>query len=323
MNLEQLKIFVAAAHHGSFTFAAASLGLTQSAISISMRKLEEAHDVIFFNRVGNGLSLTEAGHALLREAERILADVELTIARIGTYRYAPKRRLLIACSRNAYDHWMPAIIANLQPRKDLPQIDITAGSSNDITSWVMRGTVDFGLTEATPGHSSMRYWKVFDDCLRLYARRETAERFGSEASWRLLEDIAPVLWECKGDLEPFVLNAIERNRLHEQRIRHNSLQLRSLSAVYSAVATGKHAGYLTKRLVERYMGAPQISAIPAFDIPIEYWLVGPHDGLGRILSDAIRGEAQKLEHYPESLDSGQAEHHHNLPAAVTPVKSHH
>ncbi|WP_116136995.1 LysR family transcriptional regulator [Trinickia diaoshuihuensis] len=306
MNLEQLKIFVAAAHHGSFTLAAASLGLTQSAISISMRKLEEAHDVVFFNRVGNGLSLTEAGRALLTEAERILADVELTVARIGTYRYAPKRRLLIACSRNAYDHWMPAVIANLQSRKDLPQIDITAGSSNDITSWVMRGTVDFGLTEATPGHSSMRYWAVFDDCLRLYARREIAERFGSDASWPLLEDIGPVLWECAGDLEPFVLNAIKKNRLREQRIRHSSLALRSLSAVYSAVATGRHAGYLTKRLAEGYMGAPHISAIPAFDIPIQYWLFGPHEGLGRILSDAIRDEAQKLEPSPPKEPAPQA-----------------
>jgi len=293
MNLEQLKIFVAAAHHGSFTLAAASLGLTQSAISISMRKLEEAHDVVFFNRVGNGLSLTEAGHALLAEAERILADVELTIARIGTYRYAPKRRLLVACSRNAYDHWMPAIVANLLPRKDLPQIDITVGSSNDINSWVMRGTVDFGLTEAMPGHSPMRYWAVFHDRLRLYASREIAERLSPEPSWSTLEDIAPILWECEGDLEPFILNAIEKNRLREQRVRHGNLRLRSLGAVYSAVATGRHAGYITERLAEGYTGATRISAIPVFDIPIQYWLFGPHHGLGQILSDAIQSEVQK------------------------------
>ncbi|MEX3967839.1 LysR family transcriptional regulator [Paraburkholderia sp. EG286B] len=69
MNLEQLKIFVEAARHGSFTLVAASLGVTQSAISISMRKLEEALDVVLFNRIGNGLSLTDAGSALLKERD--------------------------------------------------------------------------------------------------------------------------------------------------------------------------------------------------------------------------------------------------------------
>lgn len=294
MNLEPLKIFVAAAQHGSFTLAAASLGITQSAISISMRKLEEAHDVVLFNRVGNGLSLTEAGQALLVEAERILADMALTVQRLATYRYAPKRRLLVACSRNAYDHWMPAIQARLLSRKDFPALDITVGSANDIRSWVMRGTVDFGLTESMPGHQSMHYWDVFDDRLRLYAGHAVAKRLKQTSSWQTLEDLAPILWECDGDLEPLILEAFEKNRLRENRMRHEHIRPRSLSAVYSALATGAYAGYLTERLAEGYTASPQICAITGFDVPIRYWLFGAHLGLGRILASAIKAEAQML-----------------------------
>lgn len=153
----------------------------------------------------------------------------------------------------------------------------------------MRGTVDFGLTEAEPGHSPMRYWEVFDDRLRLYASEELMRRLGSEPSWAALESIAPILWECDGDLEPLVLKAFEINRLREHRIRHGNLRLRSLSAVYSAVATGRHAGYVTERLVEGHAnGNPRMSTIPAFDIPIRYWFFGPHQGLGEMLSSAIK-----------------------------------
>lgn len=294
MNLEQLRIFVAAAQHGSFTLAAASLGITQSAISISMRKLEEAHDVVLFDRIGNGLSLTDAGRALLKEAQRIISDVDLTIRRIETYRYAPKRHLIVACSRNVYDHWMPPIVASFLSRGDLPQIELAVGAARDITSWVMRGTVDFGLTEAPPGHSPLRYWEVFEDRLRLFAGPDLVRRLGPGPEWSALEDISPVLWECNGDTEPILLNAFEDKQIREKRIRHPNLSLQSMSAVYSVVAGGRHAAYLSQRFVEGFAGHCAV-AVPAFDIPVKYWLFGPHQGLGELLSSAVKTEAERFQ----------------------------
>ena len=79
MTFEQMKIFVEAARYGSFTHAAEKLGLTQSAVSISIKKLEDRHNVRLFDRSGRRLMVTEAGQVLLNEAERILRDVELTV----------------------------------------------------------------------------------------------------------------------------------------------------------------------------------------------------------------------------------------------------
>ena len=62
MTLEQMKIFLEAAHFGSFTHAAERLGLTQSAVSVSIKKLEEKYDVSLFDRSGRRLMLTEATH---------------------------------------------------------------------------------------------------------------------------------------------------------------------------------------------------------------------------------------------------------------------
>lgn len=293
MNLEQLKIFVEAARHGSFTLAASGLGLTQSAISISIRKLEERHEVVLFNRVGNGLSLTEPGRILLTEAERILADVELTIRRIETYRNAPKRRLLVACSRNAYDHWMPAIQAHMLESTDLPQLELAVGKSDDITAWVMRGTVDFGLTEVVPGHSTLRYWEVFEDRMRLYTG--AGVRLQPDASWQALDEIGPILWESGGDLESFVIAAIESNNLHERRLRHPALRFQTVSAVCAALRTGKHAGYVPERVASSVSGFDRLTAWPAFDIPIRYWLFGSQHGWGEILANGIRMKAVELQ----------------------------
>ena len=50
MTFEQMRIFLEAAHFGSFTHAAERLGLTQSAVSVCIKKLEEKHDVALFDR---------------------------------------------------------------------------------------------------------------------------------------------------------------------------------------------------------------------------------------------------------------------------------
>ncbi len=92
MTFEQMRIFLEAAHFGSFTHAAERLGLTQSAVSVSIKKLEEKHDVSLFDRSGRRLMLTEAGQVLLSEAERILRDLELTIgaSKAGGRRLHPR-----------------------------------------------------------------------------------------------------------------------------------------------------------------------------------------------------------------------------------------
>src|ERR1700744_6155502 len=105
-----MRIFLEAAHFGSFTHAAERLGLTQSAVSVSIKKLEEKHDVSLFDRSGRRLILTEAGQVLLNEAERILRDVELTVRRVESRRPTTQSSL-VACTANAYDFWMPELLA--------------------------------------------------------------------------------------------------------------------------------------------------------------------------------------------------------------------
>ena len=176
MTLEQLKIFVEAAHYNSFTLAADRLGLTQSAVSISVRKLEEGHNVKLFDRVGRRMIVTEAGQILLNEAERILRDVELTIKRMESYQDVGRRRAIVACTRNAYDHWMPGVLARFGSKTELPDVDIICGAAVDVAAWVMRGTADCGVSESTPGHQEFRYVGVFRDRLILCATRAWAER---------------------------------------------------------------------------------------------------------------------------------------------------
>jgi LysR family transcriptional regulator, glycine cleavage system transcriptional activator len=88
-SLPELQAFVQAARTGTATRAGAALGLTQSAISRALTSLEARLGVALFHRIRQRLVLSDAGRALLPEAERLLADLDraaLTVMSFGGHR---------------------------------------------------------------------------------------------------------------------------------------------------------------------------------------------------------------------------------------------
>src|SRR3954452_235416 len=76
LTLQQLTYFLAAAEHGSFSAAAASLLMAQPSLSEQIRRLEAELGVPLFMRAGRGIELTEAGRLLRAHAERTLAEAQ-------------------------------------------------------------------------------------------------------------------------------------------------------------------------------------------------------------------------------------------------------
>ena len=76
MTLQQLQYFLAAVEHGSFTAAADALHMAQPSLSEQVRRLEAELGVRLFQRVGRGVTPTEAGRALRPHAERTLDAAE-------------------------------------------------------------------------------------------------------------------------------------------------------------------------------------------------------------------------------------------------------
>lgn len=84
-SIPELRAFVLCARLGSASRAAAALNLTQSAISRSIRSLEERLGVSLFQRLRQRLVLSDAGRAMLRDAEGILEDLDRTAQMIMAF----------------------------------------------------------------------------------------------------------------------------------------------------------------------------------------------------------------------------------------------
>ena len=82
MNLNQLRYFVSVAENGSFTRAAASQYISQTAITQQIHALEENVGAKLFDRNSHPVSLTPAGKVFLKEAREILGRMDVALARI-------------------------------------------------------------------------------------------------------------------------------------------------------------------------------------------------------------------------------------------------
>src|SRR5918993_4261186 len=102
-NLNDLLAFVAVARERSFTRAAARLGVSQSALSQTVRGLEARLGLRLLARTTRRVTPTEAGERLLRTVGPRLEEVEAELAAIRELREKPAGTIRITATENAAD----------------------------------------------------------------------------------------------------------------------------------------------------------------------------------------------------------------------------
>jgi LysR family transcriptional regulator, nitrogen assimilation regulatory protein len=145
MDLRRLEYFVRVAELGSFTRAAAELGVVQSALSRQMRTLESELKQPLLLRNGHGVTLTVAGARLLEHARGILHQVERAREDLMRVDGAPAGRVALG---------MPPSIGHLltmpitrEFRRLLPgaSLCINDGLSASLHEWLLAGRIDIAL----------------------------------------------------------------------------------------------------------------------------------------------------------------------------------
>ena len=102
-NYNELYLFIQVVREGSFTAAAARLGLAQSGVSRSIRELEERLGVQLLVRTTRKLSLTQAGEQLYQTAESGFDALDSGLATLAYYRQTPSGTVRINASQHAID----------------------------------------------------------------------------------------------------------------------------------------------------------------------------------------------------------------------------
>jgi len=146
LNLRNVRAFLSVAELGSFTRAATTLHVSQPALTVQIRNLEEALRVRLLDRTSRSVSLTRVGRELVPLFERTLTDLDALVA--DTHEQSAGRRgtVRIACLPSFAASLLPVVIEGC--RRDQPGINFVVRDAvaSQVVSLVRAGEVDMGLT---------------------------------------------------------------------------------------------------------------------------------------------------------------------------------
>ena len=173
MNLRHLRTFVTIAETGSFRLAAQRLYLTQSAVSMQMKTLEETLQAELFDRSNRPPVLSAHGRSLLDRA-RDLVDQADQFQRAAAGGGDLFGALTIGVIPSATTTILPAALAHLRDKHPGMQVRVEGGLSAGLEDLVQGGTIDAAVvTEPARLPAALQALTVYEEPLLLAVPRET------------------------------------------------------------------------------------------------------------------------------------------------------
>tara|TARA_Y100001968_G_scaffold280606_1_gene277289 strand:+ start:1753 stop:2643 length:891 start_codon:yes stop_codon:yes gene_type:complete len=135
-NYNEILAFIAVARERSFTRAAARLGVTQSALSHSMRALEERLGIRLLTRTTRNVSTTEAGERILQRIAPRFEDIDTELEMLSELTSKPAGLVRISCSDHAaFNLVWPKLSPLLEEYPDIQlEINVENGFTNIVSS---------------------------------------------------------------------------------------------------------------------------------------------------------------------------------------------
>ncbi|HET7465841.1 MAG TPA: LysR family transcriptional regulator [Candidatus Dormibacteraeota bacterium] len=149
-TVEQVRSFLAVAEHEHVSRAAASLHLTQGAVTQQVHNFERAVGVRLLERDGRGVRLTEAGRGLAISCRAALRAFEVVEDSARALKMLEAGSLHLGASPTCATHYLPPRLADFNRQFPGITLSVTVEPSRDINNQVKAGALDCGLIEGEP-----------------------------------------------------------------------------------------------------------------------------------------------------------------------------
>ena len=149
-SLEQVRSFVAVAEHQHISKAAASLFLTQGAVTQQVHNFEHAVGLQLLERDGRGVRLTDAGRTLAVACRAALRSVQVLEDSAESMKTLQAGSLQVGASPTCASYYLPPRLAGFTKQHPGIKLSMTVEPSAEINRQVIAGALDCGLIEGTP-----------------------------------------------------------------------------------------------------------------------------------------------------------------------------
>jgi len=241
ISIKDIRSFLAIAKTLNFSRAALELNVSTSALSVAIKDMEARLGCRLFERSTRAVLLTPAGATFIPVAERLSADFAKAIDDLKSYPKAPNGRIAIGAASSIISTVLADAIADLAVEAPQIEVYVLEEITEGITSRVMSGELDFGVTTL---------WSAID---ALVATPFLQDRLGALISTRhpLAKESGPLEWKNLRQHSVVSLTTsagirrqMERDPRLSEFVQKPSYQVSSIPAICSFVRSGIGAAIL-------------------------------------------------------------------------------
>jgi DNA-binding transcriptional LysR family regulator len=235
VTLKQLRAAVAVGHHLSFRRAAASLYVSQPALSSTILELEQTLGVTLFDRTSRSVRPTDVGLSFMHGATRILDDVDRLVQDTTSLVQARRGRVIVSCVSSIAGRVMPRAIQQCAERYPALEVIVKDDVATQVLASVRDGESDFALT-VKPARTGddMLFEPCMEDPFYLVCTRDHPLAAKPTVTWKELEGENLIELSTTSGMYRIVRDELMRRRVNVR----NAVPVSHLSTVHGMLEAG-------------------------------------------------------------------------------------
>jgi DNA-binding transcriptional LysR family regulator len=241
MDLNQLRTFQLLAIQNSFSRTAAALHLSQPAVTLQIKRLEQELGEPLIERLGRSIALTPAGEMLLVYAEQILNLTDQALTNVRQFS-GQRGRLTIGSGTTNTIFRLPDILSQFHRHYPQVEIKILNGDSKLICRMVQENAVDLGLVTTIDPTAHLTISPLFTDHIWLIAPQYYPDRL---TTLELMSE-SLVIFRAGSGFRHFLEEQFQRYHFTPKV----SMELESMEAILRLVKNGLGLAFLPEVAVQ-------------------------------------------------------------------------
>jgi DNA-binding transcriptional LysR family regulator len=261
-TLHQLKLFVKLAEKQSVTKTAEDLFLSQPAVSIQLKKMQDQFDIPLTEVVGRQLYITDFGKEVAESAKKILFEIDRLNYRTKSFKGILAGRLKLSTASTA-KYVMPYFLSDFMNLYNGVDLIMDVTNKTKVVENLERNEVDFSLVSVVPEQLSLNRVELMQN--KLFFVGGTVLKRNPKTPIRHLLKKIPLLFRETGSATRNAMEEfLDKNNIHSFK----KIELTSNEALKQAVVAGLGYSIMPLIGIKNELGNGDLEIIPFKGLPI-------------------------------------------------------
>jgi len=245
MKINTLNMFVKLIDTGSYSKVAEKLDLTQPAVSMQIKFLEERFDTDLIIKENGKIKLTPAGKVVYSEAKKIINSWEKITYRVEESKNKSFQKIEIGSSTIPSEYLLPDILAKLDSENIDMKSSIKVGDSEEMIELLEKDKVDIIIVGYKPENSKYEVKEIAKDELKLIAPKNHKFSRKNEISIEELKNEKMLIREVGSGTRKAMLEGLKENGININEL-NIKCEMGSTEAIIAGVQSGLGISFVSK-----------------------------------------------------------------------------